>query len=155
MCNFQNVLFHLHWFYVSIMENGVCGNSIDSKFHYQNSLNITLIECITILSNILGRGMKADSKKTHKIAFISKILLLIILFVLPDCPQRSNIKLENTMRQTSIPPSSPKNISKGGSSDVQAAQQPTSSQSSQLSTLVSKPATLKSLRITLSRDCAQ
>ena len=39
----------------------------------------------------------------------------------PDCPQRSNIKLENTMCQTSSPPSSPKNISKVGSSDVQAA----------------------------------
>ena len=79
-----------------------------STFHHKNSLNTSL-------------GYESRLKENQQIAFISKILLLIILFVLPDCPQRSNIKLENTMCQTSSPPSSPKNISKVGSSDVQAA----------------------------------
>ena len=30
VCKFHNVLFHLQWFYISIMENGNYGNSINS-----------------------------------------------------------------------------------------------------------------------------
>ena len=66
-------------------------------------------------------GKESRLKENPQFAFISEILVLTIFFVLPNCPQRSNIKLENTLCQTSSPPSSPKNISKVGSSDVQAA----------------------------------
>ena len=66
-------------------------------------------------------GNESRLKENPQFAFISEILVLTIFFVLPNCRQRSNIKLENTLCQTSSPPSSPKNISKVGSSDVQAA----------------------------------
>ena len=66
-------------------------------------------------------GKESRLKENPQFAFISEILVLTIFFVLPNCRQRSNIKLENTLCQTSRPPSSPKNISKVGSSDVQAA----------------------------------
>ena len=66
-------------------------------------------------------GKESRLKENPQFAFISEILVLTIFFVLPNCPQRCNIKRENTMSQTSSPLRSPKNISKVGSSDVQAA----------------------------------
>ena len=66
-------------------------------------------------------GNESRLKENPQFAFITEILVLTIFFVLPNCRQRSNIKLGNTLCQTSSPPSSPKNISKVGSSDVQAA----------------------------------
>ena len=65
VCKFHNVLFHLQWFYISIMENGNYGNSINSP-HLTTKIHWTppCWNALHSYPNILGERKQTQRKPT-------------------------------------------------------------------------------------------